>query len=177
MRSGIDTLQDHQQWDELYDQLPPILRNPYFFSGTYRAYQRVESSPVQCFWCYQDEHNYLFYPYILRNINSLGYDLKGYYNDIIGAYGYNGPIGLASSTQFLSEYNDELKSYLATQKVVTELARYSPIPENRELHTYTEQIDVLGIDYLDLNVVLDGFICDEVFKNGEIKSHFAYSLL
>lgn len=143
------------KWDELFGLLPESSVSPFFSSAYYASYASVENSVVQCFWGYKDESNFLFYPYLKKNINELGYDLSGDYYDICGAYGYNGPIGRALDTSFLDEYNTALQEHLRTENVVSEFVRYCPIINNRKYHTYTKQIDVLDNVYIDLSKGLD----------------------
>jgi len=154
-RSGIDTLKDHSNWQRLYDLLPESKQCPYFSPGYYQAYRQVEDHPARCFWAYKDESNFLFYPFLIKSINSLGYELPDEYYDVSGAYGYNGPAGVAEDKRFLAKYNQDLISYLQSKEVVTELTRYCPVTGNRALHNYPDQIDVLDNVFVDLSPGLD----------------------
>lgn len=155
MHTGIDTLGDTANWQQLFDLLPDDKACPYLAPGYYQAYQRVEDQSAHCFWAYKDENNFLFYPFLLKGINSLGYELDSEYVDISGAYGYNGPAGVVRDKEFLEKYNEELLVYLRHNKVVTEFIRYCPVTGNKGLHTYPQQIDVLDNVYVDLSCGLD----------------------
>lgn len=150
MKQGIDTLDNYQQWDKLYNGLAACDKSPFFTPQYYQAYLEVENHPVRCFWVYQDEDNYLFYPFLSRSINDLGYELDDVYYDVCGAYGYNGPLGKVKDPNFITLFNSELHSYLRDSKVVTEFVRYCPLIGNRKYHNYTEQIHVLENVYVDL---------------------------
>lgn len=155
MKQGIDTLSNYQQWRKLYNELAASDKSPFFTPQYYQAYLEVENHPVRCFWAYQDEDNYLFYPFLIRSINALGYELDDEHYDICGAYGYNGPLGKVKDPNFITLFNNELQSYLRESKVVTEFVRYCPVIGNREFHSYTEHIHVLDNVYVDLSQGLD----------------------
>lgn len=140
-----------EKWDNLFSYLSDNLKSPFFSSKYYQAYSNVENGEIECFYCYRDENNFLFYPYIRKEINMLGYNLPDKYFDISGAYGYNGPIGKLSDPKFLDYFNSSLKEYLLQTNVVTEFVRYCPIIDNRIFHTYPAQIDVLDNIYIDLS--------------------------
>ncbi len=142
-------------WDNLYSNLPEKMQSPFFTSQYYESYLEVEKGTIECFCCYQDKDNFLFYPYLRREINSLGYDLPDKFYDIAGAYGYNGPLGKVSDPRFIDYFNSALKHHLREISVVTEFVRYCPIINNRIFHTYTNQIDVLDNVYIDLSKGLE----------------------
>jgi len=150
MKQGIDTLANHRQWLKLYNELAASDKSPFFTPQYYQAYLEVENHPVRCVWVYQDEDNYLFYPFLIRSINDLGYDLDDEYYDICGAYGYNGPLGKVKDPNFITLFNNGLQAYLQENKVVTEFVRYCPLIGNRKYHSYTEQTHVLENVYVDL---------------------------
>ena len=139
------------KWDYLYSLLPEEIKSPFFTSQYYESYLEIEKGAIECFCCYLNEENFLFYPYLRRDINSLGYDLPDKFYDIAGAYGYNGPIGKVSEPDFVKYFNASLKNYLQQSNVVTEFVRYCPIVNNRIFHSYTNQIDVLDNVYIDLS--------------------------
>ena len=143
------------KWDYLYSLLPDEIKSPFFTSQYYESYLEIEKGAIECFCCYLDEDNFLFYPYLRRDINSLGYDLSAKFYDIAGAYGYNGPIGKVSEPDFVKYFNTSLKNYLQQSNVVTEFVRYCPIINNRIFHSYTNQIDVLDNVYIDLSKGID----------------------
>jgi len=111
---------DASAWSRIYDLLPNALKSPFFSDAYYHSYKVVELGTVECFGTYQDERNFLFYPYIRRSINSLGYDLDKEYFDLSGAYGYNGPIGIVEDAQFLHKYNTALQDHLRESNVVSQ---------------------------------------------------------
>jgi len=165
MKSGIDTLAEHQIWSELYKLLPDSKRVAYFCPEYYFAYKAVEDYPTYCFWRYQDDENFLFYPFLKKGINSLGYSLDKEYYDICGAYGYNGPIGVVKDSAFLQTFNSELLAFFASQDVVTEFVRYCPIPDNKMYHIYPQQIDVLDNVYVDLSLGVERLWFESYEKN------------
>lgn len=155
IKQGIDSLTNHPAWSDLYSRLDISVSSPFFSPGYYKAHHAVDQDEAQCFWAYQDEYNYLFYPYIKKSINALGYSLNDEYYDITGAYGYNGPLGVAIDDNFVQYFNKHLCEHLLSCKVVTEFVRYCPITENRKFHSYTKQIDVLDNVYVTLENGLD----------------------
>lgn len=148
----IEVLTDNfAKWDYLFSLLPEEIQSPFFTSQYYESYLEIEKGAIECFCCYLDEENFIFYPYLRKDINSLGYNLPAKFYDIAGAYGYNGPIGKVSQPDFVKYFNASLKNYLQQSNVVTEFVRYCPIIDNRIFHTYTNQIDVLDNVYIDLS--------------------------
>lgn len=163
MKFGTDTLSSFSNWVELFGLLPESSLSPFFSAGYYATYAQIEQADVQCFWGYKDEKNFLFYPYLKKSINDLGYGLPTDYHDISGAYGYNGPIGIVEDEAFLQSYNNALQDHLISSNVVTEFVRYCPIIDNRRFHTYTKQFDVLDNVYIDLSRGLN-HVWDESFS-------------
>lgn len=155
MSCGLVSPELLHHWQQLYNQLPAGLKSPFFTPDYYLSYQAIEASAAECFFLGRDENNFLFYPYFRKSINSLGYDFEEEYFDISGAYGYNGPTGVANDPDFVESFNQEFQEYLRSSKVVTEFVRYCPITENRRFHTYTQHINVLDNVYIDLSRGLD----------------------
>ena len=86
MNIAIDTLDNDIVWRKLYDELAASDKSPFFTPHYYRAYMEVEKHPAQCFWVYQDEENYLFYPYLKKSNKVLKYDFTNHYSDINADY-------------------------------------------------------------------------------------------
>ena len=128
---GLDTKLDDGNWKGLHKRLDPYSQSPFFTKEYYTSYHH-DYDEVECFWAYQDESNFLFYPYLIKSVNALGYDLDDQYFDVSGAYGYNGPLGVAEDQKFLSEYNSRLAEHFQQKNVVTEFVRYCPITNNRK---------------------------------------------
>jgi hypothetical protein len=164
IRFGNDATNDLTKWEELYKQLDDNHKIAFFSPEYYKAYASVEKGQYFCFWGCNDEGEFLFYPYLKRSINELGYSLDADYFDVSGAYGYNGPIGNAVSAKFINEYNVELQKELRDQNVVTEFVRYSPIPENRVYHTYPDHIHVLDNVFVDLRLGMEKLWSDSYKK-------------
>lgn len=162
---GCDTIVRCEVWNDLYNRLAPDKKVAYFSPHYYRAYTVVENYPSHCFWGVNHNGDFLFYPYMKRSINKLGYNLNGEYYDVCGAYGYNGPIGKTEDGEFIHEYNTRLQEELVKQNVVTELVRYCPIPDNRLYHTYTEQIDVLDNVFVDVGMGIENLWMNSYEKN------------
>jgi len=153
---GVASLDCCIHWQRLFEGLPEKASSAFFSPMYYRSYTNVESVGIECFWAYQDESNFLFYPYLIKSVNALGYDLDDQYFDVSGAYGYNGPLGVVEDQKFLSVYNSRLAEHFQQNNVVTEFVRYCPITNNRRLHSYTDQLDVLDNVYIDLSAGVDG---------------------
>jgi len=151
MNIGIENAVNCPNWQRLHLKLPTYARAAFFSPQYYLSYQEVEQAEVECFWAWQDDDNFLFYPYLKKSINSLGYELDQEYWDISGAYGYNGPLGSVNDAEFQRNYNLALRQHLLDSNVVTEFVRYCPLTGNRRWHDYTEQIDVLDNVFIDLS--------------------------
>lgn len=155
MKTGLDILNNLHYWQKLFNLLPADGKNPYLSPGYHAAYKSVEGHAMACFWAYENEQNFIMYPFIKRSLNGLGYDLEGEYYDVSGVYGYNGPAGVVNDTGLIARFNAELLEYLHDSNVITELVRYCPITGNRDLHSYPEKIMVLDNVYVDLSRGLD----------------------
>lgn len=151
-------------WQHMYDSLPEVIKSPFFNPGYYVSYKCVELAEIECFSAWQDSNNFLFYPYLKKSINQFGYVLGQEYYDISGAYGYNGPTGIVTDSEFLTNFNQALQKHLRDSNVVTEFVRYCPVTANRIFHTYTNQIDVLDNVYVDLSLGLE-WIWKESFES------------
>lgn len=148
---GYDNKTNSPNWQRMYELLSDVICSAFFSPQYYRSYLEVEQANIECFWVCQDDQNFLFYPYLKKSVNELGYELSKEYYDVSGAYGYNGPLGIVSDRHFLKTCNQLLQEHFRDCKVVTEFVRYCPIAENRRWHVYTDQIDVLDNVYIDLS--------------------------
>jgi hypothetical protein len=174
----IDSISNHKYWDLLYSQLEPDKKNTFFSPEYYECYRKVDSAETECFIAQKNDDNFLFYPYLIKNINELGYDLNNQYFDIQGAYGYNGPIGKVNDAGFLQQFNQALKQHFLERNVVTEFVRYCPVVGNRIFHTYPLQIDVLDNVYIDLSTGLE-YVWNNSFEGKvrrAIKKGISYGL-
>lgn len=93
MKFGTDTLSSFSNWVELFGLLPESSLSPFFSAGYYASYAQIEQADVQCFWGYKDGKNFLFYPYLRKSINELGYNRSGNYYDICGAHSFYDHLG------------------------------------------------------------------------------------
>lgn len=138
-------------WKTLYQNLPDCTKSSFFSPAYYKSYQSLDKASIDLFWMYEDDGNFLFYSFYYNNIQALGYDLDPCWYDISGAYGYGGPIGVVTDADFTQRFNNKLKEHFAEKNVVTEFIRYCPLTENRQFHTYPQQIHVLDNVYIDLS--------------------------
>jgi serine/alanine adding enzyme len=179
MELGLDTIINSGHWQKMFDLLPAGAKNPYLGPGYHAAYKSVEGHAMACFWIYEDERNFIFYPFIKRGLDGLGYDLESGYFDVSGVYGYNGPAGIVTDTCLIEQFNRELLNYMQDNRIVTELVKYCPITGNKDLHSYTEKIHVLDNVFVDLSRGLD-WIWDESFEyrvRKSVRKGESYSLV
>ena len=64
---GIDNLHQSERLEALFALLPSGIKSPFFSKAYYDSYSKVEQGEAQCFWAYQDEDNFLFYPFIKKS--------------------------------------------------------------------------------------------------------------
>ncbi len=71
----INDITNSKQWDKLYQLLDVSTKSPFFSSEYYKSYAEVEEGEPLCFAMYKDDDNFLFYPFIKKSINEIGYQL------------------------------------------------------------------------------------------------------
>lgn len=82
---------------------------------------------------YKKDHDWLIYPFFLREINSLPYfkgKLSRTYYDIISPYGYSGPVVICSKKDdhsIIGSFREYFDQYCQEKNIVTEFIRFHPL--------------------------------------------------
>lgn len=113
---------------------------------------------------YEEDNNYMFYPYIKRNIDELEY-LPSYGNyDIISSWYYGGPISKREPNQtFIQDFIDKFKNHRKNNNIISEFIRFDPNLQNHETFKSLNPESNRKTVFVDLTKSLDT-IWDEFEK-------------
>lgn len=130
--SGFFYTDDIKIWDELFNLLPIEKQDIYFTSAYYRVSEfNGEGKPV-CF-CFADGNNIALYPFLLNNVNNLGYNLQNEYNDLTSAYGYSGIATNISDLNLIEKFQKSVQEYCKNNNIVAGFVRFHPLIKNHDL--------------------------------------------
>lgn len=133
------------RWNHYFKLLPHHLQDPFFTS----EYYTLQSRDGLCF-IYEEDDNFLFYPFVKRSINKLGFNLEQEYYDIQGAYGYNGALVKNDADKlFLQRAREAFLAYVTKENIIAEFMRFNPLYKN---HNYFFDMQVL---HINKNIVVD----------------------
>lgn len=150
MEWGVIGLQDSDKWEFLLNRLPVSHRDVYFTPAFYRLFENKHDGIAQCFF-FENDEGMALYPFLLNEVNSLGYDLDETYFDIQAPYGYNGMLGTTDSSGFLKSFSTEFKTYCKEKKIIAEMIRFNPVLKNESRMPDVEAIHVLDNVAIDLS--------------------------
>lgn len=123
------TSEDDALWHEYLSRLPLEQQDIYFTPEYYKLYEEEGDGSARCF-VFQQGEDVALYPFLINNINVLGYELDKDYYDIQGAYGYNGIISSSYDSDFIKNFHDAFYGYISDNDIVCEFVRFHPILEN-----------------------------------------------
>ncbi|MHC1738568.1 MAG: GNAT family N-acetyltransferase [Ignavibacteriaceae bacterium] len=79
---------------------------------------------------YNENSKYAFYPFLLNNVNKIGYSLDSNYYDIEGAYGYNGILSNCIEEDFINKFYKAFTEFCKNNNIIAEFTRFHPLLEN-----------------------------------------------
>lgn len=85
----------------------------------------------QCFK-FEENNKIAIYPFLINQINNLGYILNDDYFDIQGAYGYNGVLTNSMESDFIEKFYQSFNNYCFQNNIIAEFTRFHPILGNHE---------------------------------------------
>lgn len=132
MKYSILSLKDEIKWKAFLDKLPPDKRDVYFTPDYYSLYQNYGDGKARCF-VFEKDGEIALYPFLINPISPLGYKLEKEYNDIQGAYGYNGIISSTEETSFLAAFWDAFDAFCQENNIIAEFTRFHPLLNNQQL--------------------------------------------
>lgn len=135
-------ISDSLQWNKYIKQLPLEQQDIYFLPEYYQLYEENGEGKATCF-VFEKNGDLALYPFLLNEINSLGYNLGKRFYDIQGSYGYNGVISTTNNGQFIDEFYKKFFEYSSENNIVAEFTRFHPLLNN---HKFSDK---------HLNVVFD----------------------
>lgn len=123
----LDT-SESEAWHQLLRQQPA--RDVYFQPEYHRAHELSGDGTAKVFVA-EDQGRALFYPFMLRPINSVaGLPIAESWFDIESVYGYSGPLSNTSDSGFLSAAWECFESCCRENFVVAEFVRFHPMMDN-----------------------------------------------
>lgn len=151
---------EKDEWISYLDKIPTHYKDCYYTPEYYEIYENYGDGSAKCF-IYDDGKNIALYPFIMNNINSLGYDLNDTYYDIQGAYGYNGILSSTKDQSFLNKFYSEFSGFCINNNIIAEFTRFHPLINNERLSR-----GYLDIIYNRLTVYVDlSADYDVIYKN------------
>lgn len=124
------TIQNQVEWSDFLANFPAEYQDIYFSPEYYKLYEDLGDGIAKCI-IYNENDFYCCYPFLLNNINNLGYQLNGNYYDIQGAYGYNGMIcSNPTDSMSIEKFHTLLRKHLQEQKIIAEFTRFHTLLKN-----------------------------------------------
>jgi len=137
---------DKDKWLDLLLSFPTSFQDIYFSPEYYNLYERNDEGEAQCF-IFEKDGSVALYPFLLNNVNKLGYELDHEYFDIQGAYGYNGVLSTCYDGQFIDDFHRVFSAFCQDNNIIAEFTRFHPLLNNQMFSE--EHFDV----YLDRETV------------------------
>ena len=126
------SLNESNLWYEYFHRLSIEQQDVYFTPEYYSLYEKNGDGVAYCF-VYEEDDDFVLYPFLKNSINSLGYDLDDEYYDIQGAYGYNGFVTSSKKKEFLSNFFIQFRCWCVKNNIVAGFTRFHPILKNYDL--------------------------------------------
>lgn len=126
-------LEEREKWEFWMEKFPDI--DIYYSPGYCEIYQENNEGTAKLF-IYEDENGYVYYPFLLREINQLevGSFLDSKYYDIITPYGYGGPVyslkDMGNLEKLKTCFFGAFENFCIQNNIVSEFVRFHPIIKN-----------------------------------------------
>ncbi len=145
---SVEVLDSKQRsrWDEVFDQLPPELRDINFSFDYNFLYELNGDGQIRLF-LFWDNSSLYFYPFLLRTIKEG--DTETGFKDIETVYGYTGPISTSTDSRFIKNAIDSFRNYCHEEMVVCEFIRFHPLLGNYSLNSSDPDLKIVPLrDYV-----------------------------
>ena len=158
MEYKLLSLKDRDIWNNYLRRLPLEQQDVYFTPEYYRLYEKNGDGVAYCF-VYEEDDDFVLYPFLKNSINSLGYDLDDEYYDIQGAYGYNGILSTSLDINLICNFTKTFNLFCVENNIVAEFLRLNPIINNLAKNRF-DDIRVYDRDnvYVDLSMDLEDIV-------------------
>lgn len=157
MNFELIDVKDKSRWRYYLDK---IKRNDIYYTPEYfEIYQENGEGKAKLF-VYKEEENIVYYPFLIREINSLPFfrtnsllgDNKVF--DITTPYGYGGPITNIDDSyernQLIGNFNLSFKKFCMDNSIITEFVRFHPILKNQDLYKTLDREYIRNTIFIDL---------------------------
>lgn len=121
------TLKQADLWHRAWQQLPSGRRDVFACPAYYEAFDGRDGAKAECA-VLSTETGGIIYPYLRQPIHTLDWlSLDRPCFDLIGAYGYGGPLGEVASAETWRQFMDSFSNYCKATGVVAEFIRMHPL--------------------------------------------------
>lgn len=147
-------LEERENWELWMDKFSDI--DIYYSPGYCEIYQKNNEGIAKLF-VYEDESGYVYYPFLMREINELevGKNLKEKYYDIITPYGYGGPIHALKEEGNLEglkkNFFNAFEAFCVQNNIVSEFVRFHPLIKNHLFsNEFLNPVAIRSTIYMDI---------------------------
>mgnify|MGYP001201322540 CR=1 FL=1 len=123
-------LENAREWSQFLNRLPIDKQDIYYTPEYYKLYEELGDGLAKCF-VFQKGEDIAIYPFLMNEINVLGYDIDRKYFDIQGAYGYNGVVSTTEDGFFVDEFYGAFNEYCKKNNIIAEFTRFNPLIGNK----------------------------------------------
>lgn len=157
---SITNIDETISCDKILNKLLFFCTDVYYTPQYYRLYE-INDEGNAYFAISQFDLNFVCYPFMVNNINSLGYKLDKKYYDVQSAYGYAGVISNSNNPEYIHSFYESFNQYCQANNIIAEFTRFHPLLEN---HTFSQNHMQVILDRY--TVVLDlGKSYEDIWKN------------
>ena len=148
MEYEILDISQKETWTNYLRQLDLFQQDIFFTPEYYELFENKGDGKAACF-VFRDRDEIALYPFLINNVNDLGFELKTTCYDIQGAYGYNGIVTNSIKESFLENFSKVFLNYIINANIIAEFVRFDPVLKNHLLSTYIQPVETFD------NVVID----------------------
>lgn len=128
MKYKLLDLSDSDEWNRL-TMMTCSQNDIYYTPAYYSLYEKLGHGKACCFVCIQKE-SYVIFPFLLNEVNKLGFNLDKTYYDIQGAYGYNGIISSSNDENVIKGFYVAFSQFCQEHNIIAEFTRFHPLLRN-----------------------------------------------
>jgi hypothetical protein len=151
MSYRVITLEQFDDWKYFLSLLPKEKQDVYYSPEYYSLYETMGVGKAMCF-ILEENGESILYPFLLNQINKLGYKFDKNYFDIQGAYGYNGPISNTTNQELLNKFSDAFCDFCKVSNIVAEFTRFNPLLTNQNWLKHISPIKINDVINVDLTI-------------------------
>lgn len=158
-------LDQKEIWSNFLELIPAKIKDIYFTPEYYQIYENLGDGKAFCF-VFEHEGEIAIYPFLLNKINTPFFNSSEEFNDIQGAYGYNGILSSSDDEHFIALFYSAFNEIIKTRNIIAEFTRFHPILNNNILsENYMTVINDRSVVYLNLQKKYSDIMTQEYSGN------------